>query len=114
MVIQIKSEIWSVWVSNLWPYLCQHHTLPTELSDHLIQMHSKFTIFIQWIYANYLKRESNPNKKWILVRMSLEHLTLPLLIPRFTNWANWPLDTNALQIYNFYSMNIRLLFKKRK
>ena len=34
------------------------------------------------MYANYLKRESNPNKKKDLVRMTLEHTTLPLLAPR--------------------------------
>ena len=26
----------------------QHHALPTELEDHLIQMYSKLTIFMQW------------------------------------------------------------------
>ena len=46
--------------------------------------------------------------------MSLEHMTLPISAPRSTNWANWPLDTNALQINSFYVMNIRLLSKKRK
>ena len=39
--------------------------------------------------------------------MSFEHLTLPLLVLRSTNWANWPLDTNAFKINNFYEMNIR-------
>ena len=67
------------------------------------------------MYANYLKRESSPNKKWTdLVRVSLEHITLPFLAPRSTDWANWPLDTNALQIYNFYAVNVCKLFKKRK
>ena len=37
-------------------------------------------IFKHWIYGNYLKRESNPNKKSNLVHMSLEHRTLPLLV----------------------------------
>ena len=46
--------------------------------------------------------------------MSLEHITLPLLAPRFTNWANWPLDTNVLQIYTFYLMNVHKLIKNRK
>ena len=78
--------------SNTGPYLYEHHALPTELTDHLIQMYSKFN------YLNYLKRESDPNKKGNLVRISLEHRTLPLLAPRSTNWANGPLDTNVLQI----------------
>ena len=39
------------------------------------------------MYGNYLKRESSPNKKWYLVRTSLEHSTLPLLAPRSTDWA---------------------------
>ena len=38
------------------------------------------------MYVNYLKRESNPNKKWNLVRMSFEHRTLPFLAPRSTEW----------------------------
>ena len=65
--------------SNTGPYLYEHHALPTELTDHLIQMYSKFN------YLNYLKRESDPNKKGNLVRISLEHRTLPLLAPRSTN-----------------------------
>ena len=48
------------------------------------------------MYASYLKRESNPNKK---VKsgpyMSLEHRTLPLLEPRSTDWPNGPLDTDV-------------------
>ena len=46
----------------------------------------------------FLKRESNSNKKWNLVRMSLEHTTLPLLAPSSTNWANLPLHTNVQEI----------------
>ena len=46
----------------------------------------------------FLKRESNPSKKWNLVSMSFEHTTLPLLAPSSTNWANLPLDTNVKQI----------------
>ena len=69
---------------------------------------------MQWMYANYLKRESNPNKKWNLVRSSLEHRTLLLLAPRSTNWANGLLDTNVLQIKIFNAMNVRKLLKKRK
>ena len=42
------------------------------------------------MYANFLKREGNPNKKWNLVRMSLERMTLPLLAPRSTDWAKRP------------------------
>ena len=68
---------------------------------------------MQWMYANYLKRETNPNKKWNLVRMSLEHTTLPLLEPRSTSWASGPLDINVLQINNFYAMNVCKLLKKR-
>ena len=60
---------------------------------------------MQWMYANYLKRETNPNKKWNLVRMSLEHTTLPLLAPLSTDWASEPLDRNVLQINNFYATN---------
>ena len=33
------------------------------------------------MYANYLKRESNPNKKWNLFRMTLENTTLALVVP---------------------------------
>ena len=65
------------------------------------------------MYANYLKSETNPNKKWNLVRESLEHTTLPLLAPRSTDWASGPLHTNALQINNFYAMNVCKLLKKR-
>ena len=61
---------------------------------------------MQWMYANYLKRESNPNKNWNLVRISLELTTLSLLAPRSTDWASGPLDTNALQINNFCAMNV--------
>ena len=68
---------------------------------------------MQWMYANYLKRETNPNKKWNLVRMSLEHTTLPLLAPLSTDWASGPLDRNVLQINNFYAMNVCKLLKKR-
>ena len=71
-------------------------------------------MFMQWMYANYLKRETNPNKKWNLVSMSLEHTTLPLLAPRSTNWASGPLDTKVLQINNLYAMNVCKLLKKRK
>ena len=46
--------------------------------------------------------------------MSLEHRTLPLLVSRSTDWAIGPLDTNVLQIYIFYVMNVRKLLKKRK
>ena len=42
-------------------------------------MYSKITFFVQRMYENYLKRESNPNKKWDLVRMSLENTALALL-----------------------------------
>ena len=69
---------------------------------------------MQWIYAYYLKRESNPNKKWILVRMRLEHTMLPWLAPRSTDWATGPFDTNVLQIKTFYVMNVRKLLKKKK
>ena len=37
-VIQTKSEICSVWVSDTGPYLYQRHALATELTDHLIQI----------------------------------------------------------------------------
>ena len=65
------------------------------------------------MYANYLKREANPNKKTNLVRMCLKHTTLSLLAPRSTDWANGPLDTNVLQIKNFYAVNVCKLLKKR-
>ena len=35
----------------------EHHALPTELADHLMQVNSKLTIFMQLMYASYLKRE---------------------------------------------------------
>ena len=41
-------------------------------------------------------------------------MTLPLVAPRSTYWANGPLDTNVLQIISFYAVNVRNLFKKRK
>ena len=66
------------------------------------------------MYAICLKRESSRNKKWNLVRMCLKHTTLALLVPRSTNWAKGPFDTNILRINSFYEMNIRSLFKKRK
>ena len=40
----------------------------------------------------YLKIESNPNKKWNPLGMSLEHKTLPLFAPRSTDWANGAFD----------------------
>ena len=49
----------------------------------------------------YLEIESNPNKKWNLLGMSLEHTTLPLLVPRSTDWANGPIDTNVEQLNIF-------------
>ena len=57
-------------------------------------MYSKFN------YLNYLKRESDPNKKRNLIRMSLEHMTLPLWATRFTDWANRSFDTNVERIKN--------------
>ena len=66
------------------------------------------------MYVNYLKRESNPNKKWNLVRTSLEYSTLPLLAltclelmtwsllaPGSTDWANGPL----MQLYSLMYAN---------
>ena len=94
--------------------LNKHDALPTELTDHSIQTENKLTIFIQWLYPSYLKRESNRNKKWYLVRISLEHWTLPLLAPCSTNWANRPFDTKREQINNFYTMIVPKLLKKRK
>ena len=79
-----------------------------------MQTYNKFTFFKQWLYANYLKRESNPNKKWNLVHMSLEHRNLALLAPCSTDWANGPFDTNVEEISIFYAMNVRKLLKKRK
>ena len=49
------------------------------------------------MYVNYLKRESNPDKKLNLVGMSLERRTLPLLAPRSTHWANRTFDTSVVQ-----------------
>ena len=34
--------------------------------------------------------------------MNLEHTTLPLFAPRSTGWASASLDTNVLQVNNFY------------
>ena len=65
------------------------------------------------MYANCLKRETNPNKKWNLVRMSLEHTTLTLSAPRSTDWAIGPLDTNVLQVNNFDAVNVCKLLEKR-
>ena len=45
---------------------------------------------------------------------SIEHMTLLLLAPRSTNWANWLLDTNLLQTKIFNVMILRKLLKKRK
>ena len=53
------------------------------------------------MYASYLNRQSNPNKKWNLVRMSLEHTTLQLLAPHSTDWTNGAFDTNIQQINIF-------------
>ena len=53
------------------------------------------------MYAIYLKRESDPNEKWNLVHMSLEHRILPLWAPRSTDWANGPFDTNVEQLNIF-------------
>ena len=51
-------------------------------------------IFKAMNVRNYLKRKTNPNEKWIQVRMSLENTTLALLAPRSTaDWANGPLKT---------------------
>ena len=58
-------------------------------------------------------KEKNPNKKWNLVGMSLEHRTLPLWAPCSTNWANGPFDTNIEQSNNFYTMSVPKLIKKR-
>ena len=41
-------------------------------------------------------------------------MTLPVLAPRSTNWANRLLYTNVLQIKIFNAMNVRKLLKKRK
>ena len=60
-------------------------------------MYSKLTLLMQWMYAIYSKGESNPNIKWNLARVSLEHTTLPLSVPRSTNWANGAFDTNEEQ-----------------
>ena len=46
--------------------------------------------------------------------MSLEHRTLPLLVPRSTDWANGPPDTNVHHINSFYAMNVGKLIKKRE
>ena len=63
----------------------------------------------------YLKIESNANKKWHLLGMSLEHTTLPLpLVPRSIDWANWAFDTKVQQVNIFYVMNVLKLLKKRK
>ena len=41
-------------------------------------------------------------------------MTLPLLAPRSTYWANGPYDTNVLQINRFYAMNVRKLLKLKE
>ena len=45
----------------------------------------KINTFKRLLYANVLKTKNNPNKKWKLVRISLELTTLKLLAPRSTN-----------------------------
>ena len=75
-------------------------------------MYSELTLFMQWMMANYLKRESNSNKKWNLVR--LEHGILRLVAFRFTDWTIAPLDASVLQINPLHAMNDGKLFKKRK
>ena len=47
-----------------------------------------------------------------MVRVSLEHATLPLLAPRSTNLANLPLDTNVQQINILQAMNVRKYLKR--
>ena len=104
---------------NLIRMSLEHRTLPllaprstNWANGPLIKMYAKYIVFKQWMYANYLKRESNPNKRRNLVRVSLEHRTLPLLAPRSTDWANRPLDTNVIQIKIFYTMNVPKYFKR--
>ena len=69
---------------------------------------------MQWMYINYLKRESNPNKKWNLISMSLEHSNLRLLAPRSTNWAMGPFYTSVEENNIFNTMNVPKLLKKEK
>ena len=52
-----KKWIWSVRVSNTQPYLYLRHALPTELADHLLQMYSKLTILMQWMYETTWKEK---------------------------------------------------------
>ena len=56
----------------------------------------------------------NPCKRWNLIRVSLEHTTLPLLVSRSTDWDNGAFDTNLFQNNIFNSMNVRKLLKKEK
>ena len=46
--------------------------------------------------------------------MSLEHTTSALLVPRSTNWANVPFDTNVQEINIFKHLKYAIFFKKRK
>ena len=71
---------------------------------------------MQWMYAYYLKRENNPNKKWNIVFMSLQNTTLALLASRSTDWANGPLiiiknnnlNVQYIALFQYWS---KLLYK---
>ena len=58
------------------------------------------------MYGSNSKRESNPNKKWNVICLSLEHRTLPLLEPRSTDWANGPFDKNIEQFNIFQALKV--------
>ena len=117
----VKKRKQSKWKVNVVRVSLEHTTLPllvprsTNWANRAFDINEQeMNIFKNWINAKYLKRESNTNKKWILVRMSLEHWPLSLLAPRSTDWANRPFDTNIEQINILTAMNVRKLLKKRK
>ena len=57
------------------------------------------------MYANYLKRENNPNKKWNLIRVALEHTTLALLAPQYIYSEEHKEKSVLLQFVIFYWSN---------
>ena len=99
---------------NLARVSLEHTTLPLSVPRSTNWANGAFdtieeqdNILKHWIYGNYLKRF----KQKVMVRMSLEHMTLSLVAPRSTDWANRPFDTNVLQNNIFNAMNVRRLQK---
>ena len=61
-----------------------------------------------------LLKKRKQSKEKVMVHTSLEHMTLPLLAPRSTDWANRPFDINILQNNVLNATNVRKLLEKRK